>query len=415
MNIVLHEDKCVVNSLPKHVRNILNTENLIYKEQDRLDFCGIVVQKNRVDIFLPRNSGATRDEDPLKLGASLIRAIYKYTLNRDRTSVSDGVSENVIGDSLISLAFTLLDDYIKNGIYIRRESSIKKNIGKTDWKRTIRRVQNYPVSNSFIYLDTLGRKRTTHHDDEVSRIHAEVIRELNDLVGWIIFDTTSTISSELVHINHSSGDIKTKLQILEKEMGLIYADKDLKLMKDLSMYLSNKNKYSDNNIVIGINRFHTMWEHMIDSCMLWKFDINRRLAKPSYKIDSEFKIAVQKGGRTDTVLMNSDENVFAIIDAKYYGANNVTNLPGWPDLIKQFFYASALKDIYPEATIYNYFIFPGISGIVESAHIEDPITREQQDVQYPPIKCEYLNPMMLIEFYVSGKKLIDLSEKLLHM
>lgn len=415
MEIALHEDKCIVNSLPKHVRNILDSEKLIYKDQDRLDFCGIVLQKNRVDIFLPRNSGTIRDKEPLKLGASLIRAIYKYTLDRNRTSFSDGTSENVVGDSLISLAFTLLDDYIKNGIYIRRESSIKKNIGKTDWKRTILRIQNYPVSNSFIYLDTLGRKRTTHYNDEVSRIHAEVIRELNDLVGWIFFDTTSTIPSELVDIPQPTGDIKTKLQTLEKEMGLIYADKDLKLMKDLSMYLSNKNKSSKNNIVIGINKFYAMWEHMIDSCMLWKFDINRRLAKPSYRINGEFKIALQKGGRTDTVLRSFDENVFAIIDAKYYGANSVANLPGWPDLIKQFFYASALKDIYPEATIYNYFIFPGTSGNVESAHIENPTTRERQDIQYPPIKCEYLNPMMLVEFYVSGKKLVDLSERLLHI
>ncbi|ECI3886712.1 hypothetical protein AHV09_07375 [Salmonella enterica subsp. enterica] len=415
MNIVLYEDKCVISSIPKHVRNILDTEKVIYNDQDRIDFCGMVVQKNRVDIFLPRNSGSTRGKEPLKLGTSLIRAIHKYTLNKERILFTDGASEQIVGGSFIGLAFTLLDDYIKHGIYIKRTSYIRRNTGKTDWKRTIGRLQNYPTLNSFIYLDTLGRIKNTHYNNEVSRIHAEIIRELNCLIGWVFFDTTSTISSELADIPNSVGDIETKLQILEKEMELLYTDRDLKLLKDLSMYLSNKTNYFDNNFAIGIRNFHSMWEHMIDSCVLWKFDVNHRLAKPSYKINGEFKIAIQKGGRTDTVLMNPDETIFAIIDAKYYGASNVTNLPGWPDLIKQFFYASALKDIYPEATINNYFIFPGVSGTVESAHIEDPLTRERQDIRYPPIKCEYIDPMMLVDYYVSGKKLVELSERLLHI
>ncbi|MGP2470630.1 LlaJI family restriction endonuclease [Yersinia sp. 2542 StPb PI] len=44
-----------------------------------------------------------------------------------------------------------------------------------------------------------------------------------------------------------------------------------------------------------------------------------------------------------TVIRSPDTTTFAILDAKYYGAENLENLPGWPDLIKQFFYALALQ------------------------------------------------------------------------
>ncbi|QXZ19424.1 LlaJI family restriction endonuclease [Lelliottia amnigena] len=415
MEIILHEDRCAVRNLPEHVLMALNSENLLRSDQDKLDFCGIVVRKNRADVFLPRNSGQVAYNEPKKNSASLIQAIHKYTLNRDRSSYTDGSSEKIVGDSFLGLAFTLLNDYVEHGVYVRRTSDIRKNMGKTDWKRTITRIQCYPSNGSLIYLDTLGKKKITYYDDEVTRIHAEVIRELDRLIGWVFFDKNSNISSELAAIRQPSEDSKAKIGMLVKELGNLYADRDMKLMMDLIAYLSRETGSTDSSIVIGISRFHSMWEHMIHSCMIWKFDVNTRLAKPCYKINGEYQIATQKGGRTDTVLRSPDKTIFGIIDAKYYGAENLVNLPGWPDLIKQFFYALALKDIYPAATVYNWFIFPGSKATVESAHLMSPITQSIQDDKYAPIQCEFLEPMVLINDYIAGKKLTGLAEKILHM
>lgn len=415
MDIILHEDRCVVSNLPEHVRAALDSENLLRSDQDKLDFCGMVMRKSRTDVFLPRNSGMVAHSEQQKISASLIHAIHKYTQNRGRPSFADGASEQIVGDSFLGLAFTLLADYVDHGIYIRRTSDIRKNAGKLDWKRTIGRVQSYPSNGSLVYLDTLGRKKTTHYDDEVTRIHAEIIRELDSLIGWIFFDKDSNIASELADIKRPSGDNKTNIGMLERELGILYADREMKLMIDLTAYLSRKIGSADSSLVIGISKFHSMWEHMIDSCMEWKFEINHLLAKPCYRINGEYKIAAQKGGRTDTVLRSSDKTIFAIIDAKYYGAENLANLPGWPDLIKQFFYALALKDIYPEAIVYNWFIFPGAKGRVESAHLMAPGTSVLQDHKYMPIQCKYLEPMTLISYYISGKKIVGLAEELLHI
>ncbi|QII37380.1 LlaJI family restriction endonuclease [Rouxiella badensis] len=415
MNINLHEDRCLVSSLPEQVLTVLYSENLLGNDQYKLDFCGMVMQDNRVDIFLPRNSGTISHLDQQKTSASLIRAIHKYTQNKDRSLFSEGASERLVGDSFLALAFTLFSDYVEHGIYFRKTTDIRKNTGKIDWKRTIGKIQGYPSNGVLAYLDTLGRKNLIHYDDEVTRIHAEIIREIDRIVGWVFSDENLDITSELAYIKKPSGDVKTKIGVLERELAGVFSDRKIKLMIDLVAYLTNKTGRSDNSLVIGISKFHSMWEHMIDSCMKWKYDINRRLAKPCYKINGEYQIAAQKGGRTDTVLRSPDKSIFSIIDAKYYGAENLANLPGWPDLIKQFFYALALKDIYPEATIHNWFIFPGASQKVDSVHLMSPTTRELQDEKYTPILCEYLDPISLINCYLSGKTLLDLPEKLLQM
>ncbi|EKN5927940.1 LlaJI family restriction endonuclease [Yersinia enterocolitica] len=415
MNIILHEDRCAVSSLPEHVRTALDSENLIRNDQSKLDFCGMVMRGDRTDVFLPRNSRQVAYSEQQKLSASLIHAIHKYALNRDRPSFSDGASEQIVGESFLGLAFTLLADYVEHGIYVRCTSDIKKNTGKIDWKRTIGRIESYPSAGSQVYLDTLGRKKTTHFDDEVTRIHAQIIRELDHLIGWIFFDKDSNIQSKLADIKQPSGGRKAKIGVLERKLGGLYVDRNMKLITDLTTYLSRETGNSDRNLVIGINKFHSMWEHMIDSCMESKFDINRQLAKPCYRINGHYQMATQKGGRTDTVIRSPDTTTFAILDAKYYGAENLENLPGWPDLIKQFFYALALKDIYPTAMVYNWFIFPGSTRTVESAHLMAPITRELQDHKYMPIQCDYLEPMALVNCYISGKKLIALAEKFLHI
>lgn len=415
MNIILHEDRCALSSLSSNVQDALRSENLILADQVQLDFCGVIIRNRTVDIFLPRNSDTTILNDHRKIGSLLVRAIHKYIQHRSRASKSDGNNENIIGNSFIGIAFSLFSDYVENGLFIKKTEKITRNSGKTCWKRTIGRMQSYPSSGSPIYLDTYGRYKHRLYNEEVTRIHAKVVRELDRLLGWIYFDDDPGIQLELANIQLPISNEREQIKILETELGILYSDREMRLMKNLINYLSDQSTKNDDNFIIGIDKFHAIWEHMVDSCMTWKFDINHLLAKPSYKINGKFQIATQKGGRTDTVLRNYSTDIFAVIDAKYYGANNLTNLPGWPDLIKQFFYALALRDIFPTATVHNYFIFPGSFNGVESAHLQDPNTAELQDNIYAPITCIYINPIILIECYITGKKLKHISEQLLHI
>lgn len=413
MEIKFYEDKCAINSLPDQIREAFESEGVIQNIHERLDFCGLVINNGISNIFLPRNSVIPENCNPKKIGSSLMRAIHKYMQNRYRSNIMDGTSDRILGDSFLSLAFSLLSDYVAYGLYIKRSSNIKKNQGKTCWKRTINKVQSYPSDNSPIYLDTFGCKKNISFDNDITRIHAKVIRDLEHIIGWVYFEEDPRIQQDLADILLPNFDVKYQIQSLKRELNNLYADREIRLIKNLYAYLSLSQSNSSNDIVIGINKFHSMWEKMIDSCMIWKFEINHLLAKPCYKMNGSYQVASQKGGRTDTVLKAPSENIFSVIDAKYYGADNLSSLPGWPDLIKQFFYALALKDIYSSATIYNYFIFPGTLQVVESVHLQDPVTENLLDEKYMPIECIYIEPLTLINKYVSNKKLNTLSKYLL--
>ena len=86
---------------------------------------------------------------------------------------------------------------------------------------------------------------------------------------------------------------------------------------------------------------------------------------PVYRERSGREIAKpQKGQRVDIFLYELSSKEVCVIDAKYYDGSSLDHAPGWPDLVKQFFYAKSLTagNLKHEVTaVRNYFIFPGIA------------------------------------------------------
>jgi hypothetical protein len=124
----------------------------------------------------------------------------------------------------------------------------------------------------------------------------------------------------------------------------------------------------------------------------------------------------QKGQRVDIFLYDTDEKSACVVDAKYYDASTTASAPGWPDLVKQFFYAKSItagalnKQV---DHVNNFFIFPGteINASPKQAFVTD--TSGRLDHVFPPINCLMLSPEIVISAYVNSKPLADLRKKLL--
>ena len=87
-------------------------------------------------------------------------------------------------------------------------------------------------------------------------------------------------------------------------------------------------------------------------------------------------------------------------------------------MVKQFYYQKALKLIYNDAVVNNVFIFPGADGDIESAHMAHRGTSQITatdllEDEYPAIRCVYLDPIKLMEYYLTDRKLSNLSLELL--
>ncbi|WP_178306498.1 LlaJI family restriction endonuclease [Vibrio algicola] len=102
----------------------------------------------------------------------------------------------------------------------------------------------------------------------------------------------------------------------------------------------------------------------------------------------------QKGQRIDTLLKSEDGQHYAVVDAKYYGAQSPNTAPGWSDLVKQFFYVNAVEEVAGSTVkVTNHFIFPGSKSKLKAAYVahrNKSISSENDCLSnYPPIHCHY--------------------------
>lgn len=412
--INFYYDRQEVSSLPSELSQELKRHYLIRPDDRSVTFTGMVIRESGINIFLPRNTSVdvSRRDISFRYASLLMKSLKVYLKSRKRKELDNG-SEGCIGGTRFNIITSLLEDYCTYGLYSQRYREKVINSGKPDWRRTISSSTTYLGSSGPVYLNIYGIRQRYISNCKVARIHADVIRDLDQSYSWIITGSSIPIAKDIENIPSFVAEKNIKINILENELRFVYAERQIRLISFLIQYLKNTHSRSSTDL-IGLRHFHYMWESMLDSSLKWVFPVNKLLAIPAYRFkDGLLVSAASKGQRTDTVLKSPDNRRFVVIDAKYYGAKDVINSPGWGDIVKQFFYAKALK-IYAEgAEVDNAFIFPG-DGPIRTVHMQDRDSEELLlDQDYPPIKCFYIEPMFLIEHYVSGKKLKILSNQLM--
>lgn len=410
-----YTDRALVSSLPDDLKKQMHNQYLITHDDIKISFCGLVINSSGAHVFLPRNSNIPKldGSESYQIASFLMKAIRRYS--EDRTSKLYALDGGIdcIGSHRLNLISTLLEDFCNNGLYSRRLSEKVLNTGKPDWKRTISNQTPFPGKGGPVYLDVYGTRRRYFSDSEVSRIHASIIKQIDKSFGWIVTGSNLSVSQDIQNIPLPKGNITEQLRVLHSELISVFSERDIRLLQLLSEYLECNHGREISDSVIGLKHFHGMWEHMLDKTLSWNFPVNRLLSVPTYQFnDGTLKPAASKAQRTDTVLRYPNSNKFAVVDAKYYGAQGLNSAPGWPDLVKQFFYAKALKVYCPESKVSNAFVFPG-SGPLKSVHMQNRTTKNLEDDDYPPIKCLYLDPIKLINHYVKGKKLEEFSRDIL--
>ena len=337
----------------------------------------------------------------------------------DKTSaVGEGDDFGLIGAVSLSLISSITEDYIVHGLYVRRKKERILNQSKTDWKRTISRQAAFPSDSAPVYLD-LETNRTRYVSDcETSRIHANIIREINDNFGVLLFGQNTPTDERLEQLPLPSGDNEMQIAHLERELLDCYSERDISLISMLKLYIECYSSTTGTNLIIGTRAFHNVWEGMLDNCLPSKVMINHKLPVPYYLQNDNYTEVARKGQRTDTVISNDSGSAWAIVDAKYYNASTPQLAPGWHDLVKQLFYKTAAQEVgLKDINITLHFIFPGEYS--ESNLVKVKIGERGQNIiaksefksieKYEEILCHYCDPFLLMDKYVSGRKL-DISK-----
>lgn len=403
--------------LEPELKAVLTDSGLIASDMVKLHFCGVISYSKKLAVFLPRNT--PKEKQNIYSSALLFKAIYRYYLTKDSGIKTEDIGDDVIGGSRLNLYSQLLQDYQDYGLYIRRTKESTINNGRVNWSKTIARSSLLPSVNGPVYLDLYTSRSRNDAHNEITRIHASVIKQVLEKVGLLWLGVESHFDETLVQTPKTLMNKQSQIAYLEKELRLIYSDRDITLIKNLLRFLKVTNNYNQNDMVIGTRFFNNMWESLLDECLPNTEKINQKLPIPVYQTQNDkFVPMAQKGQRIDTLLKSEDEQHYAVVDAKYYGAQSPNSAPGWSDLVKQFFYVNAVKEVAGSTIkVTNHFIFPGNEPQLKAAYVahRNKVISDKSDClsNYSPIHCHYLCPIELLEKYVNGLKLKQLAVDIL--
>lgn len=409
--IRLVEDRCALSILggdayPAWLKNEIVTRGLVADGAQTISFCGLIAGDSEVFVFVPRGSGmpmtASGQHD---LAALTTSCLELYGRRKPANTIPDESGQvEVERDALLALVRELLDDYRLNGLYVTTSRRQTRNNGKTDWKRTIRKIVALPDADGMpVYPELIGTSRCASLDSIITRIHGAVVARLDAMFGWwVTGQTGGRVAADLGADPELLDMVEYCIAMLKREMELVYSDRHMRLIRNLLRYFRHFRLAGGSPVVIGMRDFHWIWEHMLSEIAYGRADVSAKLPVPVYySEDGARQPAPGKGMRPDLVLQLAARKHLVVVDAKYYSARDAGTAPGWHDLVKQFFYAKALKVIYPGWTVDNVFAFPG-SGELSIAAVETLDGSRRFDELFPPVRCVYIDPVQVMRHFVAG-------------
>ncbi|WP_176215237.1 LlaJI family restriction endonuclease [Cytobacillus gottheilii] len=341
----------------ENIPNDLFVRGLCIKEENNLVFkcTGLIVSHNKIFVIFPKGSVIPTEETVLKEHIRLlIDVLSKYslssTLDPIETSLLGGIGEN---KSFMAAAFWLIKDYFEHGIvhFQNQEYGLNQSTN-INWARTINTISPVISNHQPIYLDLVTKKHFKY-DHLITKIHQYAVEHCLKLYGWLFdYDGEQDKETEL------PCDEDTALHYLELEAHRTFHERKSNLFQNLREFILGSHTFSKESIFTFVTPyFHTVWEKI---CHLLFSDLNDKsipkLPPPYWSVGHK----VAKTEQIPDIMFRKEKKLF-ILDAKYYRVDYAPfKLPGWGDLVKQFFYRHTLLENENEG-IENIFIFPGQS------------------------------------------------------
>lgn len=343
---------------------------------------GVLSANGQPIVVFPKNYQKDADESALISDAkTLARVIIRYR-NEARHSIDE--LKLLYGDSnmssgRIAAAMFLLDDYCRNGYLSRQVNTVStETTGRIDWTATINKCLPVITNRRPFYPLPVMRRKETDDNNIIVLAHKFVIGECFREWGWFFgYDDFSQ------HIPALPVTVEKTIHCLEAELKQTYQEREIHVIKYLIQYLTEKTGNEKNGVVevMATQYFSFVWESICGYLMDNQYPkLKPLLPQPEWESDC---VSGNISQRPDIFLVRNKG--LYILDAKYYDYNQ--NLPGWHDVVKQFFYRHTIERIsksleftktLPEVhAIYNGFLFPGNTddctfiGRVHVPRIED--------------------------------------------
>ncbi len=159
-------------------------------------------------------------------------------------------------------------------------------------------------------------------------------------------------------------DTETAKNILAQAISNTFVDREVSLLNNIMYFIFGSSNYnSEKPETLATQYFHSIWEAICSELFNNEYDHFKYLIpKPKWHVYNN-KYNPYNFSRQIPDILYYENNTLYVLDAKYY--NIKRNLPGWHDLVKQFYYAYSLG-ISLNVKTRNLLLFPGLTDhIVE--------------------------------------------------
>lgn len=372
-------------------------------------FVGVVLTKNCAICVFPKGYILPSNSNELKRDAIfLIETLNRYKIE-NRKSLEEAEVEFLKGigeKENVAAALWLLQDFSENGlINIHTDTHILNGKGNIHWKHTINRINPVISNGQPIYLDYYSHYKSYDQNNIIRLIHNYAVSTALETYGWLFYRELK------VEINDFNLDIETIIYTLQSQLQNTFSDREITLYSNIIDFLSNNKEENNEHDVTTLLTpyFHTVWEKICDFIFQGQKNV-LGMPKPYWEIDNERKYTNQI---PDTLFINN--NHLYILDAKYY---RTEKLPGWHDLVKQFFYALTLVSTVVHPTqntiIHNIMIFPSRNKDTSINYLGS--AKIQNNENFGEVKGYTLDIVSAMKYYSSystgelQKQLIDMEK-----
>lgn len=386
-----------------------------------LNYVGVIYTQNCVLKCYPKyvevNTGLG-DEKNLELDSELrlvLKAIQKYNDKIQLVNLSSHGERNSF--NLLGLVFHILQDYCNSGIYNNCQEIIETNgEGQIDWDRTINETFPYLKNERPYYLDLKTIATQNDSLDYFKRLHEYVITECSNFLERL--GLSELLDIPVIHLSNAElndfGDLPYIKYRLEKEISSQFITHKQNLLKMLYAYIVENDSVASEDALgfIGTNALNLVWEKACSE--IFGENIKEKVASmiknPRWFLDGKAYEANTLIPDIITEYQINGENVFCILDSKYYLINTETGKvlgnPGVQDVIKQFVYHEAFIDYLKDYNrcVFNAFLFPQLLEASASNNIliRGSVTMLKWGFdELVPIFLVFLNPSFVWKHYIN--------------
>jgi len=383
--------------------DVLNVEELIYREicehkDNRIIFnrTGIIMLKGIIYVVFPCGY---RISEPY-YDIQLLLDLFDRLANQKKMDEAfyDLIDLEYEGNGLLlTVAHSIMKDYIESG-YIRIENIIQGvNIGgKVNWRKTMKqKTQIFTQEGMPIYTDFIMTRKQNDKDALLRSLHMYTINKSIATFG-VLFGMGREYNEDAIEL---PVDKEYAIKFLKSERQMTYNSRLLMVIDLIIKFIDANESESINNsfMALSTKSFYSVWELMCKEILKDEYpSMKNDMPKPYWKIENE---EINYTKQIPDIVYKENGELY-VVDAKYY--NIKKSLPGWPDLVKQYFYEISLRVIFKDITTsYNIMLLPYDIG--ETARFLG-ISRVENVPGFGEIKGVLLNTKKVVENYCYGNK-----------